>query len=104
MVMGSASIIIVTVDMDRGIVVCGQCINSFRCKIKIENNLLIKKVTMSISIFDIEYWCRVCLNVNETNISIFDEIQEFNMSISDLLVFYGEMTVNFLFSFFNPKL
>lgn len=48
---------------------------------------------MSISIIDIESYCRVCLHENETNLSIFDEVQEFNMSISDLLAFYGEMTV-----------
>lgn len=49
---------------------------------------------MSVSIFDIESYCRVCLHENDSNLSIFDEVQEFNMSISDLLIVYGEMTVN----------
>ncbi|KAJ6634894.1 Zinc finger protein, partial [Pseudolycoriella hygida] len=37
---------------------------------------------------------RVCLHTNETNLSIYDEVQEFSMSINDLLVFYGEMTID----------
>lgn len=48
---------------------------------------------MSVSILDIESYCRVCLHVNDTNLSIYDEVQEFNMSIGDLLVVYAEMTV-----------
>ncbi|XP_037039340.1 zinc finger protein 12-like isoform X1 [Bradysia coprophila] len=43
---------------------------------------------------DIESYCRVCLQQNETNLSIYDEVQEFSMSICDLLIFYGEMTIN----------
>lgn len=49
---------------------------------------------MSVSIFDIESYCRVCLHENDSNLSIFDEVQEFNMSILNLLIDYGEMTVN----------
>ncbi len=53
---------------------------------------------MSVSILDIESYCRVCLQENETNLSLFDEVQEFDMSISDLLVVYGQMTVNKCFA------
>lgn len=60
------------------------------------NNSSVYFATMSVSILDVESYCRVCLHVNEINLSIYDEVQEFNMSISDLLVFYAEMTVNSL--------
>lgn len=48
---------------------------------------------MSVSILDIESYCRVCLLENESNLSLYDEVQEFSMSICDLLIVYGEMTV-----------